>query len=108
MKKLLYKLLIFLGAMCFMGGGLMGVFSIMGICAMLWGGDVLNTALSRPPDYSHPAFWLGLVLLVPGVIIGFAGGTVARLVIQAFADWQLKGMDKSEAFSRLKHLLKDP
>lgn len=108
MKKLLYNFLMFAGAMCFIGGGLMGIFSMMGVCAMLWGSAVLDTALGSPPDYSHPAFWFGLLIMVPGMLIGFAGGLFVCQLVQALAESWFKGTATVETMSKLRHWIEGP
>ena len=54
-------------------GGLLGVFASAGICAAIWGSSVLDTALGSPPERHHPAFWLFLAVMVPGMLVGMAG-----------------------------------
>ncbi len=53
---------------------LMGIFSSAGVCALIFGSDVLDTTLGDPPDRTHPAFILFMLLMVPGMIIGAIGG----------------------------------
>ncbi|TLD68535.1 hypothetical protein FEM03_22280 [Phragmitibacter flavus] len=54
---------------------LMGIFSAAGVCALIFGSDVLDTTLGDPPDRTHPAFILFMLLMVPGMIVGAIGGT---------------------------------
>jgi hypothetical protein len=44
------------------------------VCVMVWGPSILDTALGAPPDRTHPAFWLGLVLLLPLMFFGCVAG----------------------------------
>ncbi len=57
-----------------MGVMLMGIFTAMGICAAVWGEGILRTALGNSLDRSHPAFWLFLVIMVPGMTLSSFGG----------------------------------
>ena len=62
------------GLLCVLTGGLFGIFAAMGLCAAIWGGGVLDTTLSAPhPDRSHPASWIFPLIMVPAMLIGFAG-----------------------------------
>ena len=71
MKKIIIFLITFL---LFLFSGIMGVFASAGLCAFIWGGDVLKMELGTPPDYTHPAIYFFIILSVPLIIIGFAGG----------------------------------
>lgn len=53
---------------------LMGIFSAAGVCAMIFGSEVLDTTLGDAPDRTHPAFILFMLLMVPGMIIGAIWG----------------------------------
>jgi len=54
---------------------LMGIFSAAGVCALIFGSEVLDTVLGDPPDRTHPAFMTFMLLMVPGMIVGAIGGT---------------------------------
>ena len=54
-------------------GGLMGIFAAAGLCVAIWGASILTTVLGQPPEYEHPAFWIFLLTMIPGMIVGFAG-----------------------------------
>jgi hypothetical protein len=64
----------------FILSGIMGIFAAMGLCAAIWGSQVLNTTLGNPPDKTHPAFWIFMLLAIPGMIVGFVGGTFAFII----------------------------
>ena len=68
---------------------LMGIFTAMGVCAQIWGGGILDTALGNPPDRSHPAFWLGLVVMVLGMLLSSLGGIPVCKLLQQYAKWQI-------------------
>ncbi|NLT71140.1 MAG: hypothetical protein GXX91_10660 [Verrucomicrobiaceae bacterium] len=53
---------------------LMGIFSAAGVCALLFGSEVLDTTLGDTPDWTHPAFITFMLLMVPGMIVGAIGG----------------------------------
>lgn len=67
-------LLNFYALMAIIVGGFIGVGGAIFPCVLIWGPEILNTALGSPPDTSHPAFWLGLILLIPCLILGVASG----------------------------------
>ena len=52
----------------------MGLFSAAGVCAMVFGSEVLDNVLGDPPDRTHPAFILFVILMVPGAMVGTLGG----------------------------------
>ena len=52
----------------------MGGFAAAGVCAFIWGPEILNTHLGKPPDWGHAASWTFLFLMIPFMIIGFVGG----------------------------------
>lgn len=52
----------------------MGVFSAAGVCAFIFGPEILNTVLGGTPDRTHPAFITFMLLMVPGMAIGAIGG----------------------------------
>ena len=65
-------------------GMLVGVFGAYGACVPIWGSQILDTALGSPPDRSHPAFWLSLILLVPSMLLGAAGALALLILPVAF------------------------
>ena len=94
------------GFLVCMFGGLMGIFTAMGICAAIWGESVLNTAMGNPPDRSHPAFWLGFVIMVPSMIIGFIGGAPLCRLLQSYVEWKFNDGEKPDFEAWLKNLTK--
>lgn len=54
---------------------LMGIFAAMGVCAAVFGGEIVDTVLSAKPEpnRSHPAFILFGLLMIPGMIVGAVG-----------------------------------
>lgn len=71
MLKLTVSFVSFVTFVCCM---LMGIFSAMGICALLFGPSILDTVLGDQPDHTHPAFAIFLLTMVPGMLIGACGG----------------------------------
>jgi len=63
-----------------LGTMLFGVFAAAGVCAALFGSQILDTALGDPPDRSHPAFYLFLLLAVLGLLIGACGGVFGIVI----------------------------
>jgi hypothetical protein len=59
-------------AIC-IAGGVAGIFAAGGLCAAVWGGSILDTALGQTPDRSHPAFWLLLLVGALALVVGFCG-----------------------------------
>jgi hypothetical protein len=55
---------------------LMGIFSAMGVCAAVFGGEIVDTVLSAKPEpnRTHPAFILFMLLMIPGMLVGAIGG----------------------------------
>ncbi len=67
---------VLVGTVGFLGvliGGLLGVFAAAGLCAAIWGSAVLDTALGSPPERHHPAFWVFMAVMVPGMLVGMSG-----------------------------------
>lgn len=63
-----------------LAGGLIGISSAGGFCALLFGSSVLDTVLGVPPDRLHPVFWLFAVLAVFGLFVGWVGATFGIVV----------------------------
>lgn len=63
MKKKLVEATVILLFLCAM---LWGVFGALGVVSIIWGPQILDTALGSPPQRDHPAFWTGLFLFLPG------------------------------------------
>ncbi len=68
---------------------MLGIFGAFGICVPFFGPRIFETALGSPPDYSHPAFWMALILTVPSIFIGGAGALALFVMPVAlrFPDW---------------------
>lgn len=107
MKKLTHNLLIFLAYTILMGVMLMGIFTAMGICAAIWGEGILHTALGSPPDRSHPAFWLFLIIMVPGMILSSFGGIPVCKLLHQYAKWQIGDGEKPDLQAWLKNYRKE-
>ncbi len=76
----------------FVYSGVMGVFGAAGMCYIIWGDDILHTALGKPPDYGHPAFYLWMLLMVPSMLIGFTGGFFL-VVLPLYSAFRLRVLD---------------
>lgn len=81
---------------CMLGG----VFAAAGVCAWVYGPSILGTALGGPPDRTHPAFWLFVIVMVPGMLIG-AAGAVFGVVLPVAAKWRVAGFPGSPRQRRL-------
>ena len=73
MKRALVFTVSFTGLLACM---LMGIFSAMGMCAAVFGGEIIDTVLSakHEPNRTHPAFILFMLLMIPGMLVGAIGG----------------------------------
>jgi len=108
--KIIKQILIYItvGAL-FIASGVMGIFASGGICAAIWGGEILETALGSPPDHSHPAFILFMLTMVPFMFIGFTGGFFLFMVpILSYSGIGLGSnqTDKNICTFYIKHLQK--
>src|SRR5439155_11397259 len=81
---------------CMLGG----ILAAAGACALVYGPAVLDTALGDPPDRSHPAFWLFLVIMVPAMLVG-AAGALFGVVLPVAATWKVAGVPGSPLARRL-------
>ena len=79
----------------FIYSGIMVIFASAGICCVIWGDEILHTALGTPPDYGHPAFYLFILLMVPSMLIGFAGGFFL-VILPIYSIFNLKVLDSSK------------
>lgn len=59
---------------------LLGVLGAAGLCALIWGSAILDTALGDPPQRSHPAFITFLLVMIPGIWIGWCGAVAGIIV----------------------------
>ena len=79
---------------------LAGIFAAAGVCAVVYGPAILDTALGKPPDRGHPAFWLFMILMVPAMLIG-AAGAVFAVMLPVAARWEVAGFPGSPHHQRL-------
>ena len=86
MKPVLFKLY---AATAQLLGCLLGIFGAIGACVPFFGSNIFETAMGSPPDYSHPAFWISLILMVPSMLVGAAGAFALFVlpVASRFPDW---------------------
>ena len=52
------------GFLLFLTAMLSGIFAAAGVCAFIWGPEIIETALGNPPVRNHPAFIAFIVLMV--------------------------------------------
>lgn len=73
MKRILIFTGSFVGLLACM---LMGIFAAMGVCAAVFGGEIVDTVLSAKPEpnLTHPAFIVFMLLMIPGMLVGTIGG----------------------------------
>lgn len=81
MKVMLFKLYALL---VFLIGGLFGLWGAMLPSVIIWGPNVLITAMGSHPDHTSPAFILGTILIVPGVIFGVFSAVIILYLPVAF------------------------
>jgi hypothetical protein len=72
---------------CMLGG----IFAAAGVCAAVFGSSVLDTTLGRSPDRTHPAFWLFMILMIPGMLVGGAGAMFG-VILPVAARWPVAGV----------------
>ena len=108
MKTIIHHSLTILSYIVLIGVMLMGIFTAMGICAAVWGEGILRTALGNPPDRSHPAFWLFLVIMLPGMFLSSFGGIPVCKLLQQYAKWQSGSGDKPSLQDWLENYRKKP
>lgn len=84
-----------------MAGMLGGVFAAAGFCACVWGPSILETALGKPPDRTHPAFWTFMLTMVPAMLVG-AAGTLFGIIFPVMSVCDVAGFSSDPArFGRL-------
>jgi hypothetical protein len=81
LKRAIFNVYVF-AALLF--GMLIGLAGAFGACVPIWGSSILDTALGDPPDRSHPAFWVAMLLLVPAMLLGAAGSLTLLILPVAF------------------------
>ncbi len=75
----------------------MGIQAAAGFVAFMFGSSILDTALGNPPDRSHPAFWLFIGLIGPGMLVGFAGGWFGVVIPLFYFTGLRLGVGKSKS-----------
>jgi hypothetical protein len=76
----------------------LGIFAAAGLCVVIWGPSVLDTALGSPPQRTHPAFITFMLVMVPAMLLGAAGG-IAGIMVPLYARFGIRCSD-SVAVSR--------
>ncbi|YCM42141.1 hypothetical protein V2O64_12595 [Verrucomicrobiaceae bacterium 227] len=77
---------------------LMGIFAAGGVCAMIFGSEVLDTSLGGEGDWSDPALIIFLCLMIPGMVVGAIGG-IFGIVLPLYGKFGIP-MDRSDEGSR--------
>ena len=84
MKNMNHKLkIIFVEVLSFLillPSMLLGIFGAAGVCATIWGSNVLDNELGDSPDHFHPAFITFLLLMIPGMLIGAVGAIFGAII----------------------------
>jgi hypothetical protein len=102
--KTIFNIVIFtLSVVLVLYSGLMGVHAAAGTCAIIWGTDILNTALGTPPDRTHPAFILFILLIAPSMLLGFAGG-IFLVCVPVFSKFKLRIYDSPSSLKIIRRL----
>ncbi len=68
-----------------------GIFAAAGFCAIVYGPEILETALGKPPNREHPAFWVFMLVMVPGMVIG-AVGALFGVMLPVASRWKVAGI----------------
>ena len=102
-KKMLFQIALVIIAGL---GAMLGLFASIGFCVFIWGPEIMQTALGNTPDRSHPAFLIGLMLIVPSMLIGAAGCFFAIVLPLCFAFPHLAATDDPRNISFLKFIRK--
>lgn len=63
-----------------MVGGLMGTLAAAHLPVVVWGPSILDEVLGKPPDRTHPVFWLFIGMIAPTMLLGFAGAFFGLLI----------------------------
>lgn len=80
------RLLCVLGMAAFLlGSMLLGIFAGTGVVAFIWGPTILDTALGDPPDRSHPAFGVCLLVMMPAMLVNAVGAIAGVIVPVSYA-----------------------
>lgn len=72
---------------CMLGG----IFAAAGVSAFAFSSSVLDTVLGNPPDRTHPAFWVFIIVMVPGMLVG-AAGAMFGVILPVAARWPVAGI----------------
>jgi len=86
-------------------GMLAGIATAFGICTAIWGESVVLSHTDTPPDYTHPVFWTGLVLVILFPLVGAAGSITAICVPLCILFPRLSAFNSKRTLSDL-YLLK--
>lgn len=71
---------------CMLGG----ILAAAGVCGLVFGWSILDTTLGPSPDRTHPAFWLFMIVMVPGMLVG-AAGALFGVILPIAARWPVAG-----------------
>jgi hypothetical protein len=75
------KIIIYLADfIALLGSMLMGILVAAGLCALIWGPSILETALGDQPQRTHPAFITFMLVMIPGMFIG-ACGAISGIIL---------------------------
>jgi hypothetical protein len=67
--------------------GIFGAFAPVGICAMIWRYDSIESLIGPTSDRSHPATWVCLALAVPSSCLALAGALALYLPLLHLFPW---------------------
>ena len=101
LRQIAHSFFMLLGALMFLLSGISGIFTAFGICAMIWGNDFLK-ANADSIEFPHFSLWFFALFMVPFMLLGFAGGLLVCRVVQAYAEWKFGGIEKEQAFAKIK------
>jgi hypothetical protein len=79
----------FISLVAVLAAMLMSILGAAGLCALIWGSSILDTALGSPPQRSHPAFIIFMLVMMPAMVLGAAGG-IAAIMLPLFARFGIR------------------
>jgi hypothetical protein len=79
----------------------MGICSSAGVCALIWGVEILETTLGDPPVRTHPAFITFIILMVPCMIICVTG-VFFLLVVPIFSKFHIRILDSPQDLKTIR------
>ncbi len=86
----------FADCVALIGSMLMGILGAAGLCALIWGPSILDTALGHHPARTNSAFITFMLVMIPGMLIG-ACGAVSGIILPLHLRFRIPFL-KSQGF----------